>query len=884
MAGKGLQDIPLRVPKEWDSAWFTRFVREVLAQADVRNAVEGTGISITGNSSEPATLSASSAIAGLLNVPFVTVSLSSQLTAERVLTAGDGIEFVDGGPDSTLTINVTDIPYSSLGDLPPLSVLGNQLPTDAQPGAINGIQAGDVLWIRDVDGAGTLNIEFSNTPVWTGLHTFEVTPDVPDESWTYAKIQDVSTDSVLLGRGDSGAPGPMEEITLGSGLAMTGTVLSAPGGFFDAIDDASAVRVLESSDSGAYIRMTSADFNSVVVPPDELTDFADNTDIIVRQAGAGTTEIVAGAGVTLNGPYTVLGGQYSTFQLKNISLNTWDIIRIEDDSALYRIALTVPSSSVTAALTSFPVYVDLADLPADFWTHVAYRDGRDLRVKTSSGTDIPFDLVRFDPEAQEGALFLRQSVTNAGDTTVYLHYGDRSLSAVAVGATNGRNAVWSDYHRVFLFGDSYADRTGNGADATVAGTPSTFGNVSTSANLGVHQGVCFDGEHYYVTDTNAIKKYDTSFTLVTTNTNPCGDVGGGVDHVGDPDVYGGILYVPIETYVNPTTFSNQKITRFRASDLTFIDAVDVSAQAHECSSVCYVPSEDRLYVSSFGDGSKLWRYNASTLAYISALSLSTTIAEIQGVTFWRGAFWVNSDSTDATIRVETSGTVRGRVWGITGGAYEGIGHSDDALLVLHDTTGSSDGVVRRIEPLTTAGGGGSSFPAGNSYLLATGVTRYTTWTMGATVKLASKGSNRAVVSYEVNGSVVTTDRATFAFRNSSDRFGLWNATDSWLEGTNAPSTGTTYRLNVTHTGTTDRKLYTNGGDQKVDSGVATKPGASANALYIGIENAVLAEDMDGEIGFVYLRAAELTAAWIAAEYSNLSAPSSFYSIGSEELQ
>lgn len=51
---------------------------------------------------------------------------------------------------------------------------------------------------------------------------------IDNDAVTYAKIQNVSAGSRLLGRGDSGS-GDVEEITLGDGLLMTGTTLSVDG-------------------------------------------------------------------------------------------------------------------------------------------------------------------------------------------------------------------------------------------------------------------------------------------------------------------------------------------------------------------------------------------------------------------------------------------------------------------------------------------------------------------------------------------------------------------------------------------------------------------------------------------------------------------------------
>lgn len=161
-----------------------------------------------------------------------------------------------------------------------------------------------------------------------------------------------------------------------------------------------------------------------------------------------------------------------------------------DDTQNY-VEVTIAASQVSSTLTDFPVYVDLSDLPAAFFTGVQ-SDGGDIRVTESDGTTrAPVDLVSIDTGASTGELhFLASSLSATTDTVYRIYYNaGTTQSQPLVTGTYGRNAVWADYGGVW-HGDDLVDSTGshnltarNGASSGLPGKiGDSFGLVESGTS------------------------------------------------------------------------------------------------------------------------------------------------------------------------------------------------------------------------------------------------------------------------------------------------------------------------------------------------------------------------------------------------------------------
>lgn len=166
--GTGLQEIPFRIPERWDAHWYALHLRDVLALADARNSI-GVGLTVTGEPNTLATYSVNEDIRNLVNQPFVLTSPSGFLPNERVLEGESGvISVTDFGPGTIIEIGIEDhgIEFDKLVGLNDFGVLGQPAHDPGGPEQIIASEDGDVLCVQsDVLG-------FTNTPVWSGDHTW----------------------------------------------------------------------------------------------------------------------------------------------------------------------------------------------------------------------------------------------------------------------------------------------------------------------------------------------------------------------------------------------------------------------------------------------------------------------------------------------------------------------------------------------------------------------------------------------------------------------------------------------------------------------------------------------------------------------------------------
>jgi len=145
-----------------------------------------------------------------------------------------------------------------------------------------------------------------------------------------------------------------------------------------------------------------------------------------------------------------------------------------NDQWANRVQITIDRTLVTTDLTDFPVYVNLADLPAGFFGAVR-SDGGDIRVTQADGiSEVPFELVSINTGARTGELHFRGNLASTTDTEFFIYYNNPTATGYSASAPFGSRNVWTNgFEAVYHLGtdpsSTILDSTSNARHLTPLG-------------------------------------------------------------------------------------------------------------------------------------------------------------------------------------------------------------------------------------------------------------------------------------------------------------------------------------------------------------------------------------------------------------------------------
>lgn len=178
--------------------------------------------------------------------------------------------------------------------------------------------------------------------------------------------------------------------------------------------------------------------------------------------------------------------------------------------------VTVDHTKVGADLTGFPVFVDLADMPAAFWS-VVTADGGDIRCY-AGGALVPREVVSCDAVAKTGELHIKTDLSSTADTVITITADGVSADYAATDPF-GRNAVWSNGFVLVSHDGGLADSTANGFNGTLVGSigGQTNGKLGDTSQEYIGQG--------YINAGNDPKLQLANGTITAWFTEPAPQVG-----------------------------------------------------------------------------------------------------------------------------------------------------------------------------------------------------------------------------------------------------------------------------------------------------------------------------------------------------------------------
>jgi len=152
----------------------------------------------------------------------------------------------------------------------------------------------------------------------------------------------------------------------------------------------------------------------------------------------------------------------------------------------YRRKIIVWSGGILGPITNFPVYISESGLDANFWSHLSFADGSDIRFTAADGsTVLNSEITAINTGSQTlEAHFNSSSLSASDDNVFYMYYGN---SVATMPSSAGTYTAYRSLYHINEASGNLVDSAG-GFTATITtgtGVPvySEAGEVSTSINF-----------------------------------------------------------------------------------------------------------------------------------------------------------------------------------------------------------------------------------------------------------------------------------------------------------------------------------------------------------------------------------------------------------------
>ena len=188
---------------------------------------------------------------------------------------------------------------------------------------------------------------------------------------------------------------------------------------------------------------------------------------------------------------------------------------------------------------------------------------------------------------------------------------------------------------------------GNSGQSTV---PPGY-TLSSVHRVNGRQGICVEGDSYWVSGSTTLTKYDRDWNSVAENTDPFAGYSLEVNHIGDIDVYQNELYLGVEYFMDGVG-SNIQVAVYDGDTLELKRVFPFRADTGqlECSGIAVDPDSRTVYMCSWIDDDSsayLYMYDLDDGTYKGKLRMDPVPKWIQGVAYFDGSLYVTCDDGDA---------------------------------------------------------------------------------------------------------------------------------------------------------------------------------------------------------------------------------------------